>query len=96
MSPRVSAGSSVARARRRRFIGRSRRSGAKLACISAVTARATARARGSVGHSPALGAASAAHSAIARLSQITRSSTWSAGMRPVGDTASTSAIWPWP
>jgi hypothetical protein len=69
---------------------------AKPECISAVTERAVARSARSAGHSPACGRSSAAHSAMASVSQTTSPLACRHGTRPVGEMARTSAILPLP
>ncbi len=71
------------------FIGRWSRSAAKPECISALTARATARAALSSGHSFAAGNVSARYSQIARLSHTVSSLCLSAGTLPEGEKRST-------
>jgi hypothetical protein len=72
-------------------IGMSRRSAAKLECISALIERARARSARSVGHRLRAGYSSWRYSPIASESQITRPSWWRTGTRPAGVTAAISA-----
>ncbi len=67
------------------FMGKWLRRAENPACISALTARATARASGSSGHIRAAGKRSARYSPIASDSQMTSSPWCSAGTRAEGE-----------
>ena len=64
------------------FIGMAARRAVKPACISAETARATARAAGAAGQRPTSGWVSARYSQIAKLSHTRKSPLFRTGTRP--------------